>query len=83
MHFTVPCRRGIPAEPILDGFCGDYEEGMDKDGGIHNTHSATNPCQSRASSNAYKPLSYFNFVVLSILTSVVNFQSIIYSNNVA
>ncbi len=30
-------RRGIPASPVLNGFCGDYEYGMEKSVVFHSS----------------------------------------------
>jgi len=58
-------RRGIAAQPILNGYCGDYEVGMD---GVEESNVLAVTLKSSSSSNFYLGSSLSIFAILQALT---------------
>ncbi len=62
-------RRGIPATPVLNGFCGDYEYGMNKSVIYEPVFNYGWPSKNECSS-AFK-LNIFNFIFGFVLFMIV------------
>ena len=65
-------RRGIPATPVLNGYCGDYEFGMEKSVVYESVFNYGWPNQNDAKSSL-KNLSLFSFIILLCL-AMFNFK---------
>jgi hypothetical protein len=59
-------RRGIPATPVLNGFCGDYEYGMDKSVIYESVFNYGWPKKNESSSAAGKLNILYHFFILAL-----------------
>lgn len=71
-NFVLPLfrRRGIPAKPILDGYCGDYEFGFPESMGIYKQETQ----EERPNTSAGSPVwssSSLTFTLLQILAQKI------------